>query len=238
MTGKLPKVSYKSDLIKLSVVKQGIKHSKVLYSQGQTGKGAKWNEIAIELQKKHQMNFRGTGVRDFLKEYLLTANREQLDHLIETGITENESGILSDRHDLKRCTLDLLDIMESIENEAQFKKDELGKKGKIEEELRLCATTGLNLSSDSISESKNNKNGRVTKQQLLKESTESIKQFGEDYITFEREKAVEEREHNAQLLGIQREQAVAAVQQAQASVKNADANLLAQQNLAVIISKL
>ena len=58
MTGKLPKMSYKSDLVKLSVVKQGIKHCRVLYSKGQTGKGAKWSEVASELQQKHQMSFK------------------------------------------------------------------------------------------------------------------------------------------------------------------------------------
>ena len=38
-------------------------------------------------------------------------------------------------------------MIDDIENDAQLKKEEKEKQGKIEEQLCLCATSGLNLSS-------------------------------------------------------------------------------------------
>ena len=51
-TAKIARVSYKSEVVKLSMVKECLKHSKILYGKGHTGTGEKWVEVATILKNK------------------------------------------------------------------------------------------------------------------------------------------------------------------------------------------
>ena len=231
MTARMHRVSYKSDLVKLSIVKECLKHSKILYGKGHTGKCDKWVEVANEMKEKHKMDFKWTGIRDHMRDYLATVNKEELEHLIETGVTHNEDGKLSDMHELERCTLDLVDAIDLIENEAENKKKDKENQGKIEEELRVAATSGLKLSSDIASESSKTKPSRTNKNGILQESVESLKSFQSGYLDMEKQKQLELAEHNNRVLQVQETQAKAAQTQAEASIKNAEAALLSQKNM-------
>ena len=101
------------NIVRISIVKESIKHSSILYKQGHIGKGDTWTQSA-SLAQQHKMAFKANGVRDWMREYLKDCNKEHLTHFLETLKTDNKDGKQNEMHELERCTLDLLDMIEKM----------------------------------------------------------------------------------------------------------------------------
>jgi len=142
------KVSYKSNEVKLNLVNLASTSADILFASGHTGKTERWDEIAGKLKVRYDMPFTGNGVRDWLKSFLNQFSLDKLQHLKETGITENDNGKLSDAHVLDRAVLDLLEKKQDIKDCQELAVQKKEKQGKMEEEMREAATKGMVKGSD------------------------------------------------------------------------------------------
>lgn len=200
-----------------------MKHSNVIYKRGHNGKGDAWNKIAHELQKQHKMAFKQNGVRDWMRDYLKETDKEKLIHLTQTGITANENGTVNEMHELERCTLDLLEMIDANEVAEQKEKLALEQKGKLETDLRKVATAGLTVSSDVATDAPTTTKPTSSKE-ILKANAELLKSFTTEMIEIEKQKLTSMNSTNERELAIKESQAATAKVQANAA-------LMAQQNM-------
>ena len=219
-TGNLKKVVYTAN-VKLTLVKHAIKHCRTLYSKGRTGKTDQWVEIANKMIKMYSMKFKGTNLRDFLKNFLDDYKVSLKTHQHLTGVTENEDGTADEYLALEKATADLLQLKKEIEMDEKAEQNAIDLKGKVEEEMRDVAVQGMTKLKDTTNvkggKAKSKSNSRINLRDVAKESTETLSSFIDSYMSIEKQKMQQTDEHTERRLKIDE--------------KNAEAQLLAQQNL-------
>ena len=78
-----------------------------------------------------------------MKAFVQDFEHNKLEHLIQTGVTDNEDGTVDPAHLVDRACMDLLHLQALIYEEEQSVKREMEIKGQFERELRDVACQGL-----------------------------------------------------------------------------------------------